>query len=540
MFSSDIIRALEMKTVFIKTFGCKVNYTESVAFSELLSEAGFFPREMVGSSLPEEVRDAAPIVFVNSCCVTQEAERKAAQFTRRIRREYPGSEVLFSGCGARNHLTKPRYEEAGARVFDFYTQAFEWLKSSSASLRACESEGRSGAQSPPEIGIDTGAPPVPPGLIGSADRRVRDSDSMTDTAVHPTETMAGAEAPPLNQDGPVRGPAPTQNVIETPATPFESGIVERARSRCFIKVQDGCHNCCTFCIIPFVRPYASRPIGEIIAEVDRRVDQGYCELVLTGINIGNYGKTPVDTLENIASDKHWKRGRLYQRAPGHPTFFDLVEAILDRLPDGVRLRISSIEPEHIEDRFFEQFKHPRMCPHLHLPLQSGSDEVLTDMRRLYCVDDYRSVAAKFRAACPTGALTTDILVGFPTETESHFQETLELCIELGFERVHGFPYSVRPGTRAARMKQLERQTIQARNRQLIGHCNSIAEQRWRRFIGSDCTVLIEEQHRGEWVGHGEAYQVVRLADVRGDVRQGSLVQVKLTSYGDGGFVGMVC
>jgi threonylcarbamoyladenosine tRNA methylthiotransferase MtaB len=504
-----------MRRVFIKTFGCKVNYTESVAFSELLQGGGFEAEELTGSSLPEPEGGAgeAPVVFVNSCCVTQEAERKAAQFARKIRREHPGSEVLFTGCAARNHVTKGKYEQAGARVFDFYAEAYEWLRGEGEGRRE-KAEGERGEAK--AEGVD------------AASRREVERGSGEGRSEKGKGEGEEVKAEPAGTDVFAKSPAGEA------ATLFESGIVERARSRAFVKVQDGCHNCCTFCIIPFVRPYASRPFGELLDEVDRRIDEGYRELVLTGVNIGHYGMTPVDTLENIASDKHWRRGKLYERLPGHATFFDLVDAILDRLPDDVRLRISSIEPEDIEERFYEQFRHPRMCPHLHLPLQSGSDAVLSEMRRLYTAREYLEIAEKFRTARPDGALTTDILAGFPTETESHFEQTLALCSALQFERVHAFPYSPRPGTRAARMAQLPRSEIQRRNRRLIEHCAEISNARWQRFCGSECTVLLEDRRGGIWTGHGEAYQQVELAHAD-SLAPGMLQRATLGGYSGGVF-----
>jgi len=464
-----------VRQVFIKTFGCKVNYTESVAFAELAAKRGLLPVELTGSRVDQDGSGAPPVVFINSCCVTAEAERKAAQFVRRIRREHPECEVLFSGCGARNHLTRQKYVDAGARVFDFHSEAFAWLAGN--------------------VGADSAS--------------------------------AGASA---------ASEAPLS--VDEPEVPFESGIIGTARSRAFIKVQDGCRNFCTFCIIPFVRPYASRPVDEILDEAERFISQGFRELVLTGINIGHYGMTPVDSAVNIATARHWKRSRLYNRRADHPSFFDLVDRLLERIPEGTRLRVSSIEPEDIDDRFFEQLAHPRMCPHLHLPLQSGSNRVLAAMRRLYATEEYAVVARKFRRACPAGALTTDILVGFPTETEQDFQQTLELCSELQFERIHGFPFSPRPGTGAARMKQLPRAEVQERNRRLIAHCDPIAEERWRRFVGRRSGVLVEERlDGGAYSGHGEAYQQVRLRTTPGKaVEPGRIVLVKLEDFREGRFI----
>jgi threonylcarbamoyladenosine tRNA methylthiotransferase MtaB len=259
---------------------------------------------------------------------------------------------------------------------------------------------------------------------------------------------------------------------------------------------------------------------------------------LTGVNIGHYGMTPIDSKEAIASDKYWQRSKLYAKVEGHPSLFDLIDAVLARLPEGHRLRISSIEPEDIEARFFEQLSHPRMCPHLHLPLQSGSDKVLGDMRRLYDSREYMRIVADFRRVCPAGALSTDIIVGYPSEGADHFDETLALCEAAQFERIHGFPFSPRQGTRAAMLPQLPRETVLERNRRLIAHCSRIADARWARFVGSSAQLLIEEQHGGEYFGHGEAYQLVRISGDECDANlAGRIVDVSLDSYNGEGFSG---
>lgn len=470
----DSVTISSVKPVFIKTFGCKVNYSESVAFADVLRKYGYQPLELSGSELPSADELERPVVFVNSCCVTLEAERKAAQFVRRIRREHPQSSVLFTGCAARNHGVAEQYRTAGAEVFDFYPQAFAYLD------------------------------------------EVLEGNSRSDGDALATEQRYASSVP-----------------VETAAVD-NTGIVGLGRSRAFIKVQDGCHNMCSFCIIPFVRPYASLPFDEIMQQVDDNIAGGVKEIVLTGVNIGHYGMTPVDTIENIASDKHWRMGKLYERTPGHQDLSDLIDAILSRLPEGTRLRISSIEPEDIDDRFYAQLRHPRMAPHVHMPLQSGSDFVLGEMRRLYDTAGYREVARRIREAVPHGSLTTDILVGFPTETDEHFAETLDFCSEMNFERIHGFPYSPRPGTRAGRLPQLPRKVVQDRNRRLIAHCALLGEQMWQRYLGSVSQVLLEEERAGVLIGHGEAYQVVQVSAAAG-LEPGNIVPLRLTGLSDGVF-----
>jgi tRNA A37 methylthiotransferase MiaB len=211
--------------------------------------------------------------------------------------------------------------------------------------------------------------------------------------------------------------------------------------------------------------------------------------------------------------------------------------VLELLPEGTRLRLSSIEPEDVTPGIIELFTHPRLCPHLHLPLQSGSDTVLIAMGRSYTAAEYMGVVESFRAACPDGAVTTDILTGYPTETEVDFHATLELCTRAGFERVHGFPFSRRPGTAAAQLAPLPRTVVQARNRMLIAHCSAIADQRWRRFLGRDAEVLIEERQDDGWLGHGAAYQIVRVQVDGQSLGRGSIVPVRLVGYGDGMFMG---
>jgi threonylcarbamoyladenosine tRNA methylthiotransferase MtaB len=438
-----------LRPVYIKTFGCKVNYAESVDCLEQLHALGVSAHEMTGAALahvgscstPDEP-SPAPVVIVNSCCVTAEAERKALQFTRRIKRECPGVEVLLTGCSARHPKIRKRYVEAGALLFEQLAGAVVWL----------QAQQRGGA------------------------------------GVSPAVQSHAAQ-----------------------------------RSRAFIKVQDGCTCHCSYCIIPQVRPYYSRPLASVLEEVEARLGEGYRELVLTGVNLGHYGRTPL-------------QGEL---APGQPAskLHGLISAALDAMPEGTRLRLSSIEPEDATPAIIELFSRPRLCPHLHLPLQSGSDAVLTAMRRSYTVAEYMGVVKSFRVACPDGAITTDILTGYPTETEADFQATLELCTRAGFERVHGFPFSCRPGTAAEQLPALARSIVQARNRKLIAHCAEIADQRWRRFLERDAEVLIEERKSDGWLGHGAAYQIVRVQADGQSLSRGSIVPVRLVGYGDGMFRG---
>ena len=268
---------------------------------------------------------------------------------------------------------------------------------------------------------------------------------------------------------------------------FDYRTVDKSfHTRSAVKVQDGCDNFCTFCIIPTVRGRAvSRPLPGIIDNVKMTLDNGFKELVITGVNIGRY---------------EWE-GKHFE---------DVLEAVLD-IPGDFRIRISSIEPDGLGDRLVDLFSHPKLAPHLHLCLQSGSDNVLLRMRRVYNLHYFSSVVERFRARYPDFNFTTDLIVGFPGETDHDFQQSLDAVTRFGFSHVHTFKYSVRRGTRAARMDN------QVPERVKTERSGRIRELVWKNrqhylsgFIGKEQRVLIETiDQRGFAKGFGEHYLPVR-------------------------------
>ncbi len=252
-------------------------------------------------------------------------------------------------------------------------------------------------------------------------------------------------------------------------------------TRSLVKIQDGCDNFCTFCIVPFVRGRAiSRPYAEIRENIRQVLDFGFREIVLTGVNIGRYQHEGIN-------------------------FESLLERILE-IPGDFRLRISSIEPDGYGDRFIELFRHPRLMPHLHLCLQSGSDAVLLRMRRMYPLSGFREITDKIRDRYPDFNLTTDIIVGFPGETEDDFQATCEVVREIGFSHIHTFKYSRRKGTRADRMPDQVPEKVKTERSEII---RGISEENKRRYrsslIGITQQVLVEKIHAGLARGYGEYY-----------------------------------
>jgi threonylcarbamoyladenosine tRNA methylthiotransferase MtaB len=248
-----------------------------------------------------------------------------------------------------------------------------------------------------------------------------------------------------------------------------------ARTRAFVKVQDGCRNRCAFCIVTVARgEERSRPIDTVVSEINALHAAGYPEVVLTGVHLGGYGAELGLDLDTL-----------------------VLEVLRQtRIP---RVRLSSLEPWEIPPSFWRHWADARLCPHLHLPLQSGSDALLKRMARRCDRASYRSLVRAARAAIPGLMLTTDIIVGFPGESEQDFAQTLDLAQEIGFAHLHVFPYSPREGTAAARMSgQIDAATKQRRSRRMRALSASSRAALLTRSVGSVRPVL--------WEGPGEPEQ----------------------------------
>jgi threonylcarbamoyladenosine tRNA methylthiotransferase MtaB len=277
--------------------------------------------------------------------------------------------------------------------------------------------------------------------------------------------------------------------------------------RAFVKVQDGCGNRCTFCITTLARGESrSRHVGDVVVEIQALSAAGCQEAVLTGVHLGSYGHD-VGAGASLAG---------------------LVTAVLAHT-DIPRLRLSSLEPWDLEPGFFALWRDPRLLPHLHLPLQSGSDDVLRRMGRRTSRATFRALAAAARAAIPSLNLTTDLIAGFPGESEADFQATLDYVAETGFGRLHVFPYSRRPGTAAARMPgQLPDAVRKQRARRLIALGAELSLAFHQRFEGQSAEVLWEGAAglENRWSGYTGNYIRVTAeaaADLRGRVTPARLV-----------------
>ncbi len=345
-------------------------------------------------------------VVFNTCAVTGEAVRQARQAIRKARRARPGARLVVTGCAAQ-----------------IDPSAFAGMAEVDLVLGNAE-KTRAGAYLDPP-----GAPRV----------RVNDIMSVRETAGHLTDG--------LRVDG------------------------LRGRARAYVEVQNGCDHRCTFCVIPQGRGNSrSAPAGEVVDQIRRLTDEGYREVVLTGVDITSWG-----------SD-----------LPGAPTLGQLVARILKLVPNLPRLRLSSIDAAEIDaDLMACLAEQPRLMPHLHLSLQSGDDMILKRMKRRHGRDDALRLVDAVRAVRTDVAFGADLIAGFPTETEAMFENTLRLVDEAGLAFLHVFPYSPRPGTPAARMPAPPRGIVAERARRLRAAGDAALARHLDRQVGRTLSALVE-------------------------------------------------
>lgn len=286
----------------------------------------------------------------------------------------------------------------------------------------------------------------------------------------------------------------------------------QGRTRAFVKIEDGCDRFCSYCIIPYARGRVrSKPLAELAAEAEELAARGYCEIVLVGINLTAYGK---DTGDSIC---------------------DAVAAAAR--PRGIRrVRLGSIEPDHLDDAVIRRLAAcDKLCPQFHLALQSGCDATLKRMNRHYTTADYRAVCNKLRQVFPDCAITTDIMVGFPGETEEEFAESLAFAEEIGFSRMHCFPYSRRPGTPAAKaVGQVPNAEKMRRNKMMITLGERLRETYEAALVGKTVMVLTEtELPDGRFDGYTDTYVPVIVSGGKA----GELIKVSITAYENGVCIG---
>ncbi len=384
----------------------------------------------------ENSRQQADLYLINTCTVTNVADQKARQAIRRAIRQHPNAKVLVTGCYAESD--REAIEEIPGVAFVFGNREKADFQDYLDILKS-----------------KTSAPPVP-------------------TQAERIKATAETHTP-----SPLLSIEPVQHDAIREHARFSKGVSDAGkRTRALIKVQDGCSAFCTYCIIPYVRGrMTSRPLSDIVQEAQRIADSGIKEIVITGVHLGAYG---MDT------------GRDRDIA-------DILEHIHDI--EGIeRIRFSSIEPMYFPDTLGERMAvFPKCMPHFHLPLQAGSDEVLRQMRRRYTTAEFAHLVENLR--CVFGddvGITTDIMVGFPGETDAHFEASCQFVEAIGFSQLHVFRYSPRKGTPAATYSgQVSPHVSAARSQAMIALGERLNTAFRQRMLGKQKAVLIEASREGE-------------------------------------------
>ena len=392
----------------IVTFGCKVNQYESNMMKERMLSSNFFYVENISE---------ANIIVVNTCSVTNVADKKCLKMIRRIKREYPNSILVVAGCSSQNK--QEIYEN---------------------------------------LDIDI--------LIGNKDKSKIDILLKEYIKTHKRYVK----------------------FYNDRKLDFEDMLIsDYNHIRAFIKIEDGCDNFCSYCIIPYVRgSVRSKNFETVIKEAKLLAQKGHKEIVLTGIHTGHYMDNDYDLTDLINE--------------------------LSKIEDLLRIRISSIEITELNDKFLNMLStNKKVCDHLHIPLQAGSDEILKRMNRKYDLKYYEEKIKKIRMIRPDISITTDIIVGFPYETDKLFNETLEFSRKMSFSKIHVFPYSIRLGTSAANMpNQVDESIKKERVKKLMDLSEIMEKEYYNKFVGKELDILVEECDNNVSIGHSSNYLMIRL------------------------------
>ncbi len=410
------------KTAALHNLGCKVNAYETEAMQQMLEEAGY---EIV------DFNEKADIYVVNTCSVTNMADRKSRQMLHRAKKMNPNSIVIAAGCYAQTKTNEARLDET----------------------------------------VDI--------LIGNNQKQ------------NLIEAVYAYE----------KNKKQTESIVNiNDKQPYETLSVNRTaeHTRAFIKVQDGCNQFCSYCIIPYARGRVrSRSFEEVLSEAGKLAENGYQELVLSGIHLSSYG---IDRGENLL--------HLIQETAN-------IKGI-------ERIRLSSLEPRIVTEEFVSAISQiGKICPHFHLSLQSGCDETLQRMNRKYTTAEFLQSCELLRRYFSHPAITTDVIVGFPGETNQEFEKTKEFLRKVHFYEMHVFKYSKREGTKAASMpNQVPEQEKAVRSEQLISLANEMSEEFCSYYMGKEVEVLMEEpfefEGRNYFLGHTKEYVKVA-AETKTDV-----------------------
>ncbi len=473
--------------VAIYTLGCKVNQYETQAMEAELTGRGHALVPFDG---------AADAYVINTCTVTAVSDKKSRQMIRQARKRSPHAVVAVCGCYAQ---TDPEAVEAlgvdlvmGAVSDKKSRQMIRQARKRSphAVVAVCGCYAQTDPEAVEALGVDL--------VMGTADRMgfLDALEALSPDGGHPV----------VRVDDALR----RRQYEHLPAGGLEG------RTRAMLKVEDGCVNFCTYCIIPYARgPIRSLPLGEAACEAKRLAGAGYRELVLTGIEISSWGHD-------------LKNGQ---------GLIDLVEAVCAAAPE-CRVRLGSLEPRTVTEDFCRRAAAlPNLCPHFHLSMQSGCDATLKRMNRKYDSARYYESVTLLREHFDRPGITTDLIVGFPGETEEEFDQTLDFVRRCAFSAMHIFPYSRRTGTPAATLPgQVPKAEKEARARRAAAVAEELRAAWLERWVGETLTVLFEEEKEGLWRGHAPNYTEVFAP---GEGLHNVIKEVKITGIHRDGLKGSV-
>ena len=487
-------------TAALHNLGCKVNAYEADAMLEELRRAGI-------RIVPWESA-AADIYIINTCSVTNIADRKSRQMIHKARSMNPAAVVIAAGC----------YVQARAAELQMDT-AVDILVGNQEKgrlLPILEAYWRTHPDRLPASLRASGA--------DADDRRVYTDPEVRVSAASSADAAAGTSVIDQAQADRSNTACFVSDIAEPqPYAKLRAGEIAD-QGRAFIKVQDGCNQFCAYCIIPYVRGrIRSRSVEDTVKEVTDFARRGYHEVVLTGIHLSSYG------LDFDQAN--------YEYAMNHEIpsthLLALIRAVA-AVPGIARVRLGSLEPRIITEAFVGELQAiPELCPHFHLSLQSGSDRILAAMNRHYDTAAFRHSVALLRAAWPEVAITTDIIVGFPGESEADFEDSCRFVEEIGFYELHVFKYSRRQGTAADRMPaQLTDRVKSERSERLMKLDAQQSEAFRRRFLGRNEDVIPEEiveiEGRPYLRGYNRCYvrYLIPLSDAaEGACKIGQIMQV---------------
>ena len=436
----------------VVNFGCRLNAYESEAIKETLQS--------------QQIKE--DLIVFNSCAVTANAEKELRQSIRKSAKENPQGKIIVTGCAAQIDPEKYAKMPEVTRVVgnndkfnidSYLAQDISKQKSNNGNINISNHADKIFAQENKSF-----------------------IDSNLEAKILVNDIMSVSENSPHLISG------------------FES------QSRAFVQIQNGCNHRCTFCIIPYGRGNSrSVAFGTIVAQIKKLLDKGYQEIVLTGVDISDYGKDLIDGLN----------------------FSSMVRRLLKLLPDLPRLRISSIDVAEIDDEFLDLLANePRLMPYLHISLQSGDDLILKRMKRRHNRQQVLDFCQKARDLRPEITFGCDIIAGFPTETAENFENSLNLISEAGIIFNHIFPYSPRHGTPAAKMPQLSNEIKSQRARELRQASQKELHKFLEQQVGKVEKIILEKNN----IGRCENFVTVKVNNNPGDLKVGQIFSAKILQH----------